>query len=245
MYNAKKKQGWKMHREYCELIYSLNERTEPTPNFEKKGITNRDIKNILEEKENEFATHDIACSLYDYYDHEDMFCHLDFGLRLADIYWFVAEYHNACFLYEKYFDFIIGLMKICPVLITHLIYHFVMCRINMGLEVEALNVIFCWSTYFRPCKVRGKKGAELRKLMTDILEKNWAEFPKHEIYYCSVQGMIELIKRDIVEQSQLYPFMPAILAIVISGVMNLSRQKDEFDNFRKAIDSDNGGQLER
>ena len=57
--------------------------------------------------------------------------------------------------------------------------------------------------------------------------------------------MVELIKRDIVEQSQLYPFMPAILAIVISGVMNLSRQKDEFDNFRKAIDSDNGGQLER
>ena len=41
------------------------------------------------------------------------------------------------------------------------------------------------------------------------------------------------------------PCIPAILAIKIRNVMKLARQKDDFDNLRTAIESDNEGQLKK
>ena len=251
------KNEWKHHKKHCETLVYLEEQQlaiedEVDGIDDHNEITIKDVENILSEKK---ILYNIKCvedyNLLEKYENEDRCRYLEIRLLFAKVYWYLAEHYNSWFLYQKYYYEIKDLMKNCPFLVDQLIYTYIMCLINFRWNKIAFGIINFWNFDF----VEEKKD-NLVPMLKALLDSKWstlwtlANLKKYDKF--STVGTIidslkvinrmedEVTKYEAEIQFQLFPFLPAILAIKISNMLFFNDEKEDFEDFVEAVRGDNG-----
>ena len=257
---ACQKADWKNHKEPCRTLsmmaHDLKKMEEECPDFKvKREITIHEVEKILAERKIHYnekcddRIHDIIGMLKKYEDDDGRCKYLHVRLLHASVFWYYAEFYNSYFIYKKYYAYIKDLIKCCPVLMDHLIFYLIMSLINLGLDDEAFNVINVWNVEFKH-----EKSEDLVPLTKAILDDDWSRLSKYD-KYGSIEESLELLKllvtmRDQYDEDdfanncekmyQLFPFLPAILAIKIRNMLNLNTNRENFEDFARAVNGDNG-----
>ena len=121
-----------------------------------------------------------------------------------------------------------------------------MSLIILGKDNEAFTVINVWIQDFQ-----NKSNNDLVPLLKAILNEDWDKLPKYDKFASTEKEIVtleeinQMIKDDpsnttVENQYQLFPFVPALLAIKIKNLDDLIKRKQDYENFAKAIKGDDG-----